>query len=82
MSSPFEVRLDFGADAQFLISTKIFNKHAEVMLQHINHSMFPKLTVRPLRVGVVSSTGQQFRSSLNPPLRKFMLDRASQIAAD
>jgi hypothetical protein len=78
----FPKKLEFGEEATILLPTATFNKDSEWFLQAIRSSWFPHLEVRLLRVVVFASTGQRFRVPLDRHLRKFMLDRASQIAAE
>ena len=72
-------RLEFGEEALIQFPTSTFNKDAILLLKDIKAARFPKLRVRLLRVGVFASTGQQFRVPLDVHLRKFLLERASQI---
>jgi|SRR5262245_540631 len=78
-SAKLPKRLDFGEEATFLFPTATYNKDAKSLLERINGSWFPALTVRFLRVGVFASTGQQFRVRLDKHIRKFLLERANQI---
>jgi hypothetical protein len=72
-------RLEFGEEAAILLPTATFNADAISLLQDITASRFPSLRVRFLRVGVFASTGQQFRVAPDQYVRKFLLERASQI---
>ena len=78
-STKLRARLEFGADAKIFLPTKIFFNKSSSLLKHVKASKFPSLTVRLLRVGVVSSTGHKFRVPLDAPLRKFVLERSRQV---
>ena len=64
-SSKVPCELDFGKEAHFLFPTATFNKLERPLLEHVKDSVFPQLTVRLLRVGVLASTDQYFRIPLD-----------------
>ena len=78
-STKLPKRLDFGEEAIFLFPTATYNTDSQSLLERISGSWFPALTVQFLRVGVFASTGQQFRVRPDKHVRKFLLQRASQI---
>jgi hypothetical protein len=80
LSAKIPARLDFGEEAQFLYPTATFNRDAKSVLERVRKSIFPKLTVRLLRIGVFTTTGQRFRVPLDIHLRKFILERSRQLA--
>ena len=79
LSTGLPCELDFGKKADFFFPTATFNETARPLLEHVRDSVFPQLTVRRLRVGVVASTNQYFRIPLDAYLRKFILERSRQI---
>ena len=79
LSTGLPCELDFGKNADFFFPTATFNETGRPLLEHVRDSVFPQLTVRLLRVGVVASTNQHFRIPLDAYLRKFILERSRQI---
>ena len=79
LSTGLPCELDFGEKADFFFPTATFNETGRPLLEHVRDSVFPQLTVRLLRVGVVASTNQYFRIPLDAYLRKFILERSRQI---
>jgi hypothetical protein len=79
VSSKIPLKVEFGEEGQILYPTDTYNKDAAPLLERIKESWFPQLTVHRLRVGVFTSTGQQFFVPLDKHLRKFMLERSKQI---
>ena len=77
-STKIPARLDFGEEALFLFPTATFNRDGQRLLEHLNESKVPQLTVRRLRAGIYTSTGQTFRVPLDAHMRRFMLERARQ----
>ena len=69
--------LGFGEEANFLIQID----HAKLVLEHVRDSKFPWLTVRRMRVGVITRTGQYFLAPLDHSMRKSILDRSRQITS-
>jgi hypothetical protein len=74
------IKLGFGDEALFFFPTTTFNADARSLLQRIQKSAFPRLTVRLLRVAVFASTGQQFHVPLDRDLRHFILERSIDAA--
>ena len=79
LSTRLPCELDFGKTADLFFPTSTFNETGRPLLEHVRDSVFPQLTVRLLRVGVVASTNQYFRIPLDAYLRKFILERSRQI---
>ena len=78
-STKIPCELGFGEEANFFFPTATFNELAKPVLEHVRDSKFPRLAVRRLRVGVVTSTAQYFRARLDHRTRKFILSRSKQI---
>ncbi len=78
-SAKTPAKLAFGEEASFLYPTDTYTKDAEPLLRRIYDSWFPRLTVRLLRVGVFSSTGQQFFVPGDKHIRQFLLKQASAV---
>ena len=80
-SAMLPCELGFGKGASFFFPTEMFIKERGMsVLEHVRDSKFPRLTVRLLRVGVVTSTDQCFRAPLNHHTRKFILGLSRQIS--
>ena len=78
-STKLPCELDSGEEASFLLPIATFNDHAKLVLEHVRDSTFPWLTVRRLRVGVITRTDQHFLAPLDHYMQKFILDRSRQI---
>jgi len=72
-------KLAFGEEACVLYPLATFNRDAAPLLKHIAAAWFPEVSVRLIRVGVFTSTGQQFRVPLDAHLRQFFLERSKQV---
>ena len=79
-STRLPARLDFGEEANFFLATDVFFKPSSDILKTIRSSRFRKLTLRLLRVGVSTSTGQKFRAPLDVYVRKFLLERSTRVS--
>ena len=77
-STKIPAKLDFGEEALFLYPTETYNRDAERLLHFIRTSRFPELTLRRLRIGVYTSTGQIFRVPLDKHLRRFLRERLKE----
>ncbi len=78
-STRLPVKIAFGESAQFFFPTATFNRLAKSLLERLKASRFPALSVRLLRAGVFAGTGQEFVVPLDMRLRKFLLERATQV---
>ena len=73
--------LDFAQEAHFFFPIETFHDHGKSLLEHVRDSKFPRrvslvlerLTVRCLRVGVITNTGQYFGAPLDPQMREAIL---------
>ena len=73
--------LDFAQEAHFFFPIETFHDHGKSLLEHVRDSKFPRrvslvlerLTVRCLRVGVITNTGQYFGAPLDPQMRGAIL---------
>ena len=74
-STKLPCELDFGKEASFFFPFDTFHEHWKSLLGHVGDSKFPRLTVRFLRVGVVTSTDQCFGAPLNQKMREIILVR-------
>ena len=79
-STKLPCELNFGEEANFFFPTATFNETGRLLLEHVRDSKFPRLTVRLLRVGVVTSIYQYFRAPLDHHMRKYILGLSRQIS--
>ena len=71
-STKLPCELDFGEEANFFFPIATFQP-GKSLLEHVMDSKFQWLTVRFLRVGVVTSTDKYFGDPLNHKMREFIL---------
>ena len=64
-STTLPCELDFGKEASFFFPFDAVHESWKSLLEHVDDSKFLWLTVRLLRVGVVTSTDQYFGARLN-----------------
>ena len=79
-STKLPCELDFSGEANFLFPFATFQEPWKSLLEHVGESRFPWLTVRLLRVGMVTSTGQYFGAPLNHKMREVVL--VCSVSAD
>ena len=82
-STEFPCDLDFAQEAHFFFPIETFHDHGKSLLEHVivRDSKFPRrvalvlerLTIRRLRVGVITNTGQYFGAPLDPQMRGAIL---------
>ncbi len=80
-STRLPVRLQYGERAQFMFPTRTFRKDAESLLLPLKDSRSVWLATRRLRVGVYSTTGQEFLTRLDKQVRRWLVDQASGLSA-
>ncbi len=78
-STKLPVRLQCGEQAQFMFSTTSFRNDAESLLLKLKDSRSVSSATRRLRVGVYSSTGQEFLARLDKRLRRWLVDQAKGV---
>ena len=72
-STKLPCELDFGEEASFFFPSATSHEAWKSLLEHVGDSKFPRLTVRLLRVGVVTSTDQYFGAPLDRKMREIIL---------
>ena len=73
--------LGFAQEAHFFFPIETFHNHGKSLLEHVRDSKFPRRvalvlerrTIRRLRVGVITNTGQYFGAPLDQKMREVIL---------
>jgi hypothetical protein len=75
-STKLPAKLQYGEQAHFFFQTSEFPRLARALLETLGDSTASSLKLRMLRVGVYASTGEEFLSSLDEHLRKWLVQEA------
>lgn len=79
-STRLPAKLEYGDQAHFFFPVDTFPKLGKHLLATLTESSASSFRLRMLRVGVYASTGEEFMTSLEPSVRKWLVNQAKSVS--